>query len=271
MKRILLYLCLQAGNTLHAQDKEKPLPFLDSVTNFHGFSCYEGRFEGRKACVVVPNVTPAEGKPWVWRSRFWGHEPQADSALLALGYHVVFCDVAEMFANDEALGIWDRFYQQLRKAGFHQKAAMFGMSRGGFYAYRWAVRYPERVACVYADAPVLDIRSWPLGEGKGPGSAAVWETFKNDFGYKTEEEARRFKGNPLDLVPEIVKGGYPMLHICGDADEAVPIEENTDLFERKVLAAGGKIQVIRKPGGKHHPHSLKDPSVIVTFVMSAYR
>jgi hypothetical protein len=31
-------------------------------------------------------------------------------------------------------------------------------------------------------------------------------------------------------------------------------------FEQKVLAAGGKI-----------PHSLKDPSVIVTFVMSAYR
>ncbi|RPD41110.1 alpha/beta hydrolase family protein [Chitinophaga barathri] len=271
MKRTLLFLLLLAGSALYAQDKKSPLPFLDSVTDFHGFTCYEGRFEGRKACVVVPNGEPAKGKPWVWRTRFWGHEPQSDSALLARGYYVVYCDVAELFANEEALGIWDRFYQQLQKAGLHQKAAMFGMSRGGFYAYRWAVRYPDRVACVYADAPVLDIRSWPLGEGKGPGSAEVWETFKKDFGYKTEEEARRFKGNPLDLVPEIVKGGYPMLHICGDADEFVPIDENTDPFEKKVLAAGGRIQVIRKPGVKHHPHSLKDPAVIVTFVMSAYR
>ncbi|MGX5817847.1 alpha/beta hydrolase family protein [Chitinophaga lutea] len=247
------------------------LPFLDSTDNFHGYTMRVGKFEGRQARVVYPNGTPAPGKPWVWRARFWGHEPQADTALLARGYHVVYCDVAELFANEQALGIWDRFYQSLQSAGFHKKAAMFGMSRGGFYVYRWAARYPDRIACVYADNPVLDIRSWPLGEGKGPGHAATWKTFLGDFGYRDAADARAFKGNPIDLVPEIVQGGFPMLHICGDADEVVPIDENSDLFEQKVRAAGGRIHVIRKPGGKHHPHSLKDPAEIVTFVMQAYR
>lgn len=247
------------------------IPFLDSIADFHGYTSYEGYFEGHPAKVVIPKGGPAKGKPWVWRTRFWGHEPQADLALLAKGYHVVFCDVAELFANEEALGIWDRFYQVLQKAGFHKKAAMFGMSRGGFYAYRWAARYPNRVAGVYADNPVLNIRSWPLGEGKSPGSPATWQIFLKDFGFSSEEEARQFKGNPLDLVPEIIKGGFPMLHICGDADELVPIDENSDPFEQKVKAAGGQIRVIRKPGGKHHPHSLKDPAEIVTFVIQAYR
>ena len=31
--------------------------------------------------------------------------------------------------------------------------------------------------------------------------------------------------------------------------------------------AGGKIEVILKPGGKHHPHSLKDPAPIVDFLL----
>ncbi len=65
-------------------------------------------------------------------ARFWGHEPQADSVLLTKGFHVVYCDVAEMFGNEKCMGIWDRFYKALRSAGFAKKAAMFGFSRGDF-------------------------------------------------------------------------------------------------------------------------------------------
>ncbi|WP_423736454.1 prolyl oligopeptidase family serine peptidase [Chitinophaga caseinilytica] len=270
MKKLFTFLLLTTALRVSAQNElARPLPFLDKITDFCGFTCYEGRFEGRAAKIVVPHGEPAAGKPWVWRARFWGHEPQADSVLLTRGFHVVYCDVAEMFANEKCLGIWDRFYKALRSAGFAQKAAMFGFSRGGFYVYRWAARYPERVACVYADAPVLDIRSWPLGEGAGPGDAKTWQTFLNDFGYTSEKAAKRFRGNPVDLVAEIVRGKYPMLHVCGEADEVVPMAENTDIFEQKVKARGGNIRVIRKPGVGHHPHSLKDPTEIVTFVMSA--
>jgi hypothetical protein len=47
------------------------------------------------------------------------------------------------------------------------------------------------------------------------------------------------------------------------------MEENTDLFEQRVKELGGKITVIHKPGIGHHPHSLKNPTPIVSFILEA--
>ena len=236
--------------------------------NFHGFAGYDFTFQNRNAKIVVSRH-PAKDHPWIWRARFWGHEPQTDIALLERGFHVVYCDVAEMFGNDESMQIWNDYYKMLTKAGLSKKSAMEGMSRGGVYIYRWAVKYPKRVSAIYADAPVLDLKSWPGGKGKGKGSPETWEIFKKDFNMKTEEEALAFQGNPVDLTAKIAKGGYPMLHVCGDADDVVPVAENTDIFEQKIKAAGGSIQVIHKPGVNHHPHSLANPQVIVDFILKA--
>ncbi|MBW7892244.1 MAG: alpha/beta hydrolase, partial [Chitinophagaceae bacterium] len=51
--------------------------------------------------------------------------------------------------------------------------------------------------------------------------------------------------------------------------EVVPVPDNTDLFEKKILEAGGNIKVIHKPGIGHHPHSLPDPTPIVQFILNA--
>ncbi len=146
-------------------DLRNNLPLEGGAFNFHGFQGYDFKFMSRNAKVVLPK-RPAKGRPWVWRARFWGHEPQADIALLERGFHIAYCDVAELFGNEEALGIWDGFYKTLMKGGLAEKSSMEGMSRGGVYVYRWAARYPERVNAIYADAPVLDLKSWPGGEGK---------------------------------------------------------------------------------------------------------
>lgn len=238
------------------------------VSSFYGYDCADFNFNGREAKIVKPRVA-APGHPWIWRARFWGHEPQTDIALLDRGFHVVYCDASELFGNAEAIALWNAFYTFLNKAGLAKRAAMEGMSRGGVYVYNWAAVNPNKVACVYADAPVLDLRSWPGGKGKGPGSKADWEIFKKDYGYTTEEETANFKNNPLDKVAEIVKGKYPMLHVVGDADEVVPVEENTNLFEKKIVALGGNIKVIHKPGVGHHPHSLANPQPIVDFILQA--
>ena len=249
-------------------DLLKFLPRDAKLFNFYGFQGYDFTFRERNAKVVVPKLS-APGHPWIWRARFWGHEPQTDIALLERGFHVVYCDVAELFGNKEALSIWNDYYQLLTRAGLSKKSVMEGMSRGGVYIYRWAVRYPERVAAIYADAPVLDLKSWPGGKGKGKGGAQDWETFKKDFNLKTEEEAIAFKGNPIDLTDQITRAGFPMLHVVGDADDVVPVAENTAPFEQKIRAAGGSIQVIHKPGVNHHPHSLPNPQPIVDFILQA--
>lgn len=240
---------------------------IDTVS-FHGFSCAEFLFKGRKARIVKPKFT-AKGKPWIWRARFWNHEPQTEIALLKLGFHVVYCDVSELFGNPGAIHIWNEFYNYLRKKGLAKKAVLEGMSRGGVYVYNWAVENPRKVACIYADNPVLDLKSWPGGKGVGPGSKKEWDTFLKDYDLQTPKEIEEFKGSPLNKTQQIVKGKYPMLHVCGDADEIVPIQENTLPFIKLIREAGGEIELILKPGGKHHPHSLKDPKPIVDFILKA--
>lgn len=237
-------------------------------TNFYGYDCDSFLFKDRDAKIVKPKQV-AKGKPWVWRARFWGHEPQLDIALLERGFHVVYCDVAELFGNNEAISIWNDFYAHLQTKGFAKKAVLEGMSRGGVYIYNWAATNPNKVACVYADNPVLDLKSWPGGKGKGPGSKKEWNTFLKNYGYQSDKQALDFKGSPIDQIDKIVKGKYPMLHVCGDLDEVVPMDENTLPFAEKIKAAGGDIRIIHKPEGSHHPHSLKDPAPIVDFIMNA--
>jgi pimeloyl-ACP methyl ester carboxylesterase len=239
-----------------------------TVSSFHGYDCADFVFNNRKCKVVKPRRI-AEGKPWIWRARFWGFEPQTDIALLDRGFHLVYCDVAELFGNSEAIGIWNSFYRYMQGAGLAKKAVLEGFSRGGVYVYNWAAVNGDKVVCVYADAPVLDLKSWPGGKGSSKGSPADWEKFKKAYGYTAEEEALRFKGSPLDKVAQIVKGGFPMLHVVGDTDDVVPVSENTELFEKQVMALGGKIKVIHKPGIGHHPHSLANPQPIVDFILAA--
>ena len=172
-----------------------------------------------------------------------------------------------MCSSDLALSVWNDYYKLLTRAGLAKKAFMEGMSRGGVYVYRWAATYPQRVAAVYADAPVLDLKSWPGGMGQSKESPETWKIFKEDFNLKTENEAVAFKGNPIDMTRKIAKSGFSMLHIVGDADNVVPVSENTALFEQRIKAAGGSIQVIHKPGIGHHPHSLLNPQPIVDFIM----
>ena len=244
------------------------LPAERNISAFYGYDCAAFKFEGHDARVVKPRVV-ASGKPWVWRARFWGHEPQTDIALLDRGYHIVYCDVVELYGNDEAVDRWNKFYAMLHGAGLSKKAVLEGMSRGGVYMYNWAARNPDKVACVYADAPVLDLRSWPGGKGRSKGSTDEWEKFKKDYGYNTEAETAAFKNSPLDQVAAIVKGGYPMLHVVGDLDIDVPVDEHTALFEKQVKALGGNITVIHKPAVAHHPHSLPNPQPIVDFIVKA--
>ena len=124
-------------------------------SSYFGFDCVDFAFEGRGAKIVSPRRT-ARGAPWLWRARFWGHEPQTEIALLERGYHVVYCDVAELFMNDQAADIWDKFYRVLVQGGLSPKTALEGFSRGGVYIYRWAARHPDRIACVYADTSLAN-------------------------------------------------------------------------------------------------------------------
>ena len=48
---------------------------------WNGFERQDFQFNGVKSILVVPH-SPAKNSPWVWRARFFGHQPQADIELL---------------------------------------------------------------------------------------------------------------------------------------------------------------------------------------------
>ncbi|TKG89411.1 hypothetical protein EYV94_25655 [Puteibacter caeruleilacunae] len=235
-------------------------------SSFYGFNRYDFSKDGLQLKVVAPRRALAD-KPWVWRARFFGHEPQTDIALLERGYHVVYCDVAAYFGGPEAVSRWDKCYELMIQAGLNKKPALEGMSRGGLIIYNWAAKNLDKVSCIYADAPVLNALSWPGGFFAGKGSAPDWEKAKGCYNLKSDKEAKAFKGWPIHHAEQLAKSGIPMLHVCGETDKVVPVFENTTPFEQRVSAMGGNIKVIYKERVDHHPHSLKNPKAIVDFIL----
>lgn len=241
-------------------------------SDWNGYRCRDFSFEGRSAKIVLP-LQAAEGKPWIWRARFFGHEPQADLALLALGYHVVYVDSAPLMGSPKSVELWQKFYIYLTENfGLSPKANLEGMSRGGLYVMNWALAYPHEVASIYIDNPVLDFKSWPGGFGHGARSDGDWQSVLDSYGL-TEEEALAYKLNPIDqpALKALADAKVPILAVCGDSDKCVPFEENAKILKERYEKLGGPFQLILKPGCDHHPHSLPDPKPIVDFVTGAYR
>jgi pimeloyl-ACP methyl ester carboxylesterase/lysophospholipase L1-like esterase len=238
-------------------------------SGWKGYERIDFRFEGHPALLVRPK-SPAPGKPWIWRTEFFGHEPQADLALLERGFHVAYLDLQDLYGAPVAMSAMDRFHTHLSEEhGLSNRMVLEGFSRGGLYAFNWGALRPLLVAGIYVDAPVCDFKSWPGGKGKGPGSAGDWQKLLKAYGFKSEDEALAWKMNPVDRLEPLAKAGVPVFAVIGDADEVVPVSENIDRVEKRYRELGGPIEVIRKPGGKHHPHSLKDPAPIVDFAVKA--
>lgn len=238
----------------------------EKKSDWNGYERLDFEVDGRP-CLLVRPQKAAEGAPWIWRTEFFGHEPQADLALLDRGWHVAYMQVSDMYGAPAALDHMDRFYDELTgRRGLARKLTLEGFSRGGLYAFNWAARHPDRVASIYGDAPVCDFKSWPGGRGVGVRSEREWEQCLAAYGL-TEEQALVYAGNPVDQLAPLAEAKVPILSVCGDADEAVPLAENSQVMANRYRALGGEMQLILKPGGKHHPHSLKDPAPIVEFIL----
>jgi pimeloyl-ACP methyl ester carboxylesterase len=252
------FLAMAAVSTAASSDER--------ASEWNGYRRLDFVVAGRPCLLVLPKA-PAPGHPWIWRTEFFGHEPQADVALLARGWSVGYMNAQDMYGSPRALALFDQYYAiVVTRHGLANRTVLEGFSRGGLYAFNYAVEHPERVAALYLDAPVLDIHSWPERNR----TSKEWRECLEAYGL-TEKTAHAFKGSPLDRVEPVARAGIPIICVCGDADESVPFEQNTAVLERRYRALGGTIKVIVKPGGHHHPHSLKDPAPIVDFLVTHAR
>jgi pimeloyl-ACP methyl ester carboxylesterase len=254
------------SNRTRAAEPQAPAPFEGPKTQWNGFDRFDFTCDGKKATVVVPKQ-PAPGNPWLWRGEFFGAFATVDQALLAKGWHVAYLACPNTFGSPETMDHWAVFYKLLTEQhALSKKPVLLGMSRGGLYVYRWAAAHPDEVGLIYGDAPVCDIRSWPGGKFKGKGSKGDWKLFQDVY-HLDEQQAMDWKGNPIDILEPIAKAHIPIIHVAGDADDVVPIAENTMVIKERYEKLGGHVELIIKKGVGHHPHSLADPTPIVDYIL----
>lgn len=236
-------------------------------TQWKGFEKLEFNFEGRSARLIKPH-TAAEQRPWIWRAHFPDWHTDMDSILLSRGFHVAYINTNNLYGHPIAMQVWDRFYDfLLKKYGLAPKVALEGVSRGGLYVYGWAKRNPEKVSCIYAEAPVCDPKSWPGGKGKGKGAQKEWNDWLELYGLD-EEKAKDFGDIPLNGLAGLAGFRVPILHVVGLRDKIVPVAENTNVLVENYMRLGGPVTVIPMTGGAQnleghhfeieHPEQLAD-------------
>ena len=254
MKKIiyLVLLCLITSLAVQAQEKK---------SEWNGCDRYDFTFKDRQATVVVPKKA-AKGNPWIWRPAFFDAFPSVDKALLEKGFHIVYYDVTHLYGSPRAVSLGTEFYKDITdRYGLSPKVTLEGFSRGGLFAFNWAAQNTDKVACIYVDAPVCNVFSWP-----GRKNATLWNDLLKEWNL-TDAEMEHFKGNPIDNLAPIAAAGIPIISVCGDSDQTVPYKENMDVVRSRYLAAGGPVEVILKKGCDHHPHSLENPEPVVDFIL----
>lgn len=190
--------------------------------------CVEGAVN-----VIVPN-TPALGNPWVFRAEFVGRDAAVDLALLAKGFHIVTGPVP-CNADGPIRAHWDAVYRHLTSHGFSAKPVMEGAGRAAGEVYVWAIANPDKVACIYAENPIL--------------------------------RSSMSKTQPLENLAPLVRADVPVLHVCGSLDPS--LESQTRVAEKRYKELGGRITVIVKEGEGHYPLAPQAPKPVVDFITAS--
>jgi pimeloyl-ACP methyl ester carboxylesterase/lysophospholipase L1-like esterase len=245
------------------EGEDKMQDFPGRKLSWNGFDCYYnkfGQFNKLQSIIVVPEKA-APGKPWIFRPNAFGVFANADAGLLKEGWHIVYLDLANRFGSKAAEKDFDYLYNYLTKNyGFSQKVALEGLSRGGLFALSWASSNPQKVASIYLDAPVCDVRSWP-----GEKQPELWNTMLAEYKI-SEKEVNRFMIQMIELRKNIAEAKIPVLIVAGDADTVVPYQQNGAILRQQLEGLGASVKLILKPGIGHHPHGLKDSTEIVEFI-----
>ena len=214
-------------------------------------------FNGHQATVLIPENP--NGK-WIWKTEFFYAFDAAERALFDKGYTRVYYHISNKYGDYESVRLMHAFQKDLvKRFSLTEKGILFGFSRGGLYAFNYALFYPECVEKIYLDAPVMNLHSWP------PKNIREYPEMLKCYS-QTEESFIDFKHSPIDELPEFIKNGIPVLLVAGDADIEVPMKDNCRYLIDFCKENNVPLEYYIKPGCAHHPHSLEDVTPIVNFV-----
>jgi len=233
-----------------------------------GYHCEKMQFEEREALIVYPEKGTEKGCLAV-KTEYWEAFPEAiELPLLKNGFHICYIKNDNRFGVEEDLDRKARFIRFVQeKCGLWQKCVPVGMSCGGMIAIKLAARYPELISCLYLDAPVINYMSWPCGFGIGTDHPSEYSEILDALKLSSISELISVRDMPLDKLPVLVENKIPVVIVSGDSDRTVPYCENGIWLEKAYKDAGIDIEVYIKPGGDHHPHGLRNPGVVLEFIL----
>lgn len=235
-----------------------------------GFKRYDFKYKQKEARLIIPNHS-LPNNPWIWRARFPDWHTEADSILVSEGFHLAYINTNNQFGSPQSINVWNEFYSLLtHKYHLNKKVALIGVSRGGLFVYNWAKKNPDKVSCIYAEAPVCDFKSWPAGFGESEGSTDAWKKLKEEYGFNSDEEAKSYSNNPIDNLDNLAEAKIPILHMIGLKDKIVPPDENTFPLINKYIRLGGSATVIPCTDGKQrlqgHHFPIETPQKVADFI-----
>lgn len=235
---------------------------------WNGFACKSFLFEEREAYLVFPKQS-GEGRYWALKTEYRNAFPEAEIALLNLGFHVAFLKNQTRFATREDCDAKARFAAYLHQTyGLNEKCVPIGMSCGGAHAVNFAGYYPELIQCMFIDAPVLNFLSYPGKLGKN-GHEKVWNAeFVKAYPGITRAGLLQFENHPLCHLSILKQHRIPVLMVYGTEDDVVPFEENGRIMELEYADAPDLLCVIPRVGEGHHPHGFpSNPEKITDFIL----
>ena len=247
------------------------------VQDWYGYRRHNFTLAGRSGFIVEP-PHPCPGLPWTWCLQ-WAEAfvPRTPALkLLERGFHHVHLNVFDTYMNEDGVKILEQFYQLLQSLHFHKKAALLGMSYGGLFSLRWAASHPETVAAMWLDAPVCSL-TFAAERNESNASPETARHFQESAkAHMAAYHVSDFEGlknhplNPLNNVKPIAEAKIPILAIRSGQDQTVFPTTNIDILEKRLKAAGGDIQVLRRDYYGHHPHGMDDPTLLADFILQHY-
>ena len=207
--------------------------------------------DGRTAFVILPaaeNLHTNRPTPWVWYAPTLPGLPEARERwmferFLAAGIAVAGVDVGESYGNPQGRAHFTAFYQELvERRGFSRKpvpaatqprrpdALQLGRRASGFGG-----RHRRHLSR-------CNLRSWP-GLDQACGAYGLTAA-------QLEEQLAQH--NPIDRLAPLAKAGVPIFHIHGDADDVVPLKDNSALLASRYRELGGSMRLRIPPGQGHN-------------------
>ncbi len=234
--------------------------------NWNGCRVEEFKFEGRVCWVAIPENPSGE---WAFKTEYWTAFPDVERTLVEKhGFYAFAIRHTTRFSPESDLECEGRFLDFLtEKYSLKKKGTLVGMSMGGSRAVKFAGRYPDRVKCMYIDAPVLNYMSYPARTG-WPGCEGELK-----FAFPDLKRYQLLNSNvhPLCYIDTLIENKIPILMLYGTADDLVPYSENGALMEEAYRDYPELLTVMPVGLRGHHPHGfIQDNTPVLEFILKQY-